>query len=125
MWDKRYSYFKTPKVKIGDRQYDSKFEANYGQELELRVKAGDIDGFETHVRTPLVVNGYTVCDYYIDFVIFHKDGTTEYCETKGYATDVFRLKWKLFCALFEDDPNVKITLIMQGNSKPPKIRKSL
>lgn len=125
MWNKQYSYFKTPKVKIGDKQYDSKFEANYGQELELRVKAGDIQGFETHVRIPLVVNGYTICNYYIDFVIFHNDETTEYVECKGLPTDVWRIKWKLFLALFEDDPNVKITCVMQGKYNPPKIKKAL
>lgn len=125
MWNKRYSYFNTPKVKIGNKQYDSKFEAGYGQELELRLKAGEIEGFETHVPIPLVVNGYEVCKYYVDFVIFHKDETMEYVETKGYPSDTWKLKWKLFCALFEDDPNVKITLVMQGKYKPPKLRKHL
>lgn len=125
MWKKQYSYYKTPKARIGDKQYDSKFEANYGQELEILLKAGKIEGFETHVRIPLIVNGYTVCDYYIDFVVFHKDGTVEYIETKGYPTSIWKLKWKIFLANFEDDPSVKITLVMQGKYNPPKLRKHL
>lgn len=124
MWNKQYSYFKTPKVKVGDKSYDSKFEAGYGQELELRKKAKDIKDFDTHVRIPLEVNGYTIANYYIDFVIHHTDETIEYVETKGYATDVWKLKWKLFCALYEDKEDVKITLIMQGKGKAPKMRKS-
>ena len=124
MWTQKNRYFSTKKVEYGGRSYDSAFEAGYGQELELRLKANDIAGFDTHLRIPLEVNGYHVCDYYIDFAIYHNDETIEYVETKGYATDVWKLKWKLFCALYEDDPNVKLTLIMQGSQRPPKIRKS-
>lgn len=125
MWSKSYSYYKTKKVSYEGKQYDSRFEASHAQELELRKKAGDIQGFDTHLRIPLIVNGYKICDYYVDFVVYHNDETVEYVECKGYPTDVFKLKWKLFCALFEDDPNVKITLIMQGEFKPPKIMKSV
>lgn len=123
VWTKQHRYFNTKKVDVGGYQYDSKFEAAYAQELKLREKAGDIIGFTPHERIPLEVNGYRVCDYYIDFVVDHTDGTTEYVECKGYSTDVWRLKWKLFCALYEDKPNVKITLVMQGKQRPPKIRK--
>jgi len=122
-WNKQYRYFNTKKIISGGRSYDSKFEAGYGQELELRKKAGDIKEFETHLRIPLEVNNYVVCDYYVDFAVYHNDGSIEYVETKGYSTDVFKLKWKLFCALYEDNPNVRITLIMQGKQRPPKLRK--
>lgn len=118
-WTKRYSYYRTPK----QGAYDSKFEAGYAQELEIRKKAKDIRDFAAHVRTPLVVNDNHVCDYLIDFVIQHNDGTEEYVETKGFATEVWKLKWKLFCALYQDDPGKTITLIMQGKQKPPKLRK--
>jgi hypothetical protein len=120
MWNKTYAYYKTKK----QGGYDSKFEAGYGQELEIRKKAKDIKNFEAHVRLPLVVNNYTVCDYYIDFKIYHNDGTIEFCETKGFPTPAWKIKWKLFCALYEDDPNTKITLIMQGKNYNPRLRKA-
>ena len=123
VWNKRYVYYNTKKVKVNGKQYDSKFEAGKGQELELLKKSGEIVDFDTHLRIPLQVNGYHICDYYIDFAVYHKDETTEYIETKGYPTEVWKLKWKLFCALYEDDPNVKITLEMQGKQNPPKLRK--
>jgi hypothetical protein len=123
VWTQKNRYYTVKKVKSGGRSYDSKFEAGYGQELELRLKAKDIKGFDTHQRMTLSVNGYKICDYYVDFVIYHNDGTIEYTETKGFQTSVFRIKWKLFCALYEDDPNVKITLIMQGKGTPPKLRR--
>lgn len=124
-WNKSYRYFNTAKSTVNGKQYDSKFEGGYAQELELRKKAGDIEDFDSHLRMPLEVNGYVVCDYYIDFAVYYKDGSVEYVETKGYATDVWKLKWKLFCALYEDDENVKISLVMQGKQRPPKLRKSI
>lgn len=124
-WTKKYSYYNTAKVITNGTQYDSKFEAAKAEELNILLQAGEILGFDSHLRIPLIVNGYTVCDYYIDFAVYHKDGiTTEYIEMKGYPTDVWKLKWKLFCALYEDKEDVKITLEMQGKQRPPKIRKA-
>ena len=104
-------------------KYDSKFEAGKGQELELLLKAKQIKGFDTQVKIPLVVNGYHLCNYYIDFVIYHLNGTTEYLETKGLATDVWKLKWKLFEALYSDIPDNILTVEYQGKSWKPQRRK--
>jgi len=104
-------------------KYDSKFEAGYAQELTARKKAGEILGFKTHVKIPLIVNGYTVCDYYIDFIVDYPDGMKEFVETKGYPTEVWKLKWKLFEALMENIPNTRLVVEMQGKYKPPKLRK--
>lgn len=123
MWQKKYSYYNTKKSTVNGKTYDSKFEAGYAEELEKRKNSGEIVGFETHQRLPLEVNGYVVADYYIDFVVNYPDGLIEYVETKGYPTDVWKLKWRLFCALYKDKENCKITLIMQGKQKAPKLRK--
>ena len=123
VWTQKNNYFSTKKVKSGGKFYDSKFEAYFGIELEQKLKRGEIKGFDPHLRIPLIVNGYTVCDYYIDFAVYHNDGTVEYIECKGYPTDVWKLKWRLFCALYEDNPSIKITLEMQGKYNPPKLRK--
>lgn len=119
-WNK--SYFNTKKVKHKNKLYDSKFEAGFGMELEQKLKRKEIAGFDIHFRIPLVVNDYVVCDYYIDFVVYHLDGLTEYIETKGYSTPQWKLKWKLFCALYEDKPNTKISLVIQGKSWKPRMR---
>ncbi len=124
MWYKRANYFKTQKAIAKGKQYDSKFEASFALKYEQMVKNGEIKGFDPHLRIPLIVNGYKVCDYYIDFALYHNDDTIEYVECKGYPTEVWKLKWKLFCALFEDDPNVKITLEMQGSTYKPRTSKS-
>jgi len=123
-WNQKYSYYNTKKVTTNGTQYDSKFEAAKGQQLEMLKKAKEIKDYDTHLRTELCVNGYHICDYYIDFVVYHNDESIEYIEMKGYPTPVWKLKWKLFCALFEDKEGITITLEMQGKQNAPKLRKT-
>ena len=118
MYIQKNSYYKTAK----QGKNDSKFEASKAQDLELLKKAGEIKDFTEQVKIPLVVNGFHICNYYIDFVVDHNDGETEYIETKGYATDVWKLKWKLFEALY-DVPGNKLTVEFQGKSWRPQRRR--
>jgi hypothetical protein len=119
MYYQKYSYYNAKKC----GKNDSKFEAGKAFDLEMLKKAGEIKDFKEQVKIPLIVNGYEVCTYKIDFVIYHNDGTVEYLETKGYAMDVWKLKWKLFEALFSDLPDVKLTVEYQGKSWKPRMRK--
>lgn len=119
VYNQKYSYYNTKKV----GKNDSKFEAGKAQELELRKKAKDIKDFKEQVKIPLEVNGYHICNYYIDFVVEHNDGDIEYIETKGYATDVWKLKWKLFEALYDKPGNV-LTVEFQGKSWKPQRRRT-
>lgn len=119
MYTQRYTYYRTRK----QGKNDSKFEAGKAQELELLKKAGEIKDFQEQVKIPLIVNDLIVCDYWIDFVIEHNDGTTEYLETKGYATDTWKLKWKLFEALYSGKPDVLLTVEYQGKNWRPRLRK--
>lgn len=118
MFNQKYSYYKTAK----QGKNDSKFEAGKAQELELLKKAGEIVDYREQVKIPLEVNGYHICNYFIDFVIDHKDGTTEYLETKGFATDVWKLKWKVFEALYDQPENI-LTVEYQGKSWKPQRRR--
>ena len=46
-----------------------------------------------------------------NFKITHNDGGIEYVEVKGFETEVWRLKWKLFEALIREiDPGAEITV---------------
>ena len=97
--------------------YDSKFEAQHAQDLDLMIKAKEIKSYEQQKTLDLIVNGYIVCTYRIDFIVYHLDGTIEYQELKGYPiTDVWKLKFKIFEALYSEKENVKITLIHQGKA---------
>lgn len=92
-------------------QYHSKKEAAYAESLDLLVKAGEIESWERQVRISLDVGDYHICNYYVDFLIHHKDGIREFVEIKGFETDVWRLKWKLFEALWGDKKDIRLTVI--------------
>jgi hypothetical protein len=108
-------------INMAGRINDSKFEAGIANDLYLMKKAGEIIDYEEQVVIPLIVNNYEICKYKIDFVVYRNE-ETEYIEAKGYPGEVWKLKWKLFEALFTKEGN-KLTVIMQGKYKPPKLRK--
>lgn len=124
MYQVKKQWTNAKKQFVNGFRYDSCFEAQYGMFLESELKAKRIKSFERQVNIPLEVNGYLVCTYRIDFIVYHLDGIIEYVETKGMHTDTWRNKWKLFEALYCDKPDVKLTIIQQGNYKPPKLRKA-
>ncbi len=82
-------------------RFASKKEAKrYGQLLLLQ-RAGEIAGLKLQPRYPLMVNGEKVCVYVGDFE--YTDGrslefVTE--DAKGVKTPEFKLKAKLFRALY-------------------------
>jgi hypothetical protein len=102
---------------------DSKFEAGYAFELSMRKKAGEIKDFVEQKTLELIVNGFVVCTYKIDFIVYHNDGFTEYVETKGLATETWKLKWKLFTALYGGLPDVKCSVVYQGKTWKPRMQR--
>ena len=103
----------TPTDFGGDR-YHSKKEADYAAQLALMMRARGKDRvlkWERQVKIPLAVARpgspedapFTkICDYIIDFVVHYADGRVEYVEVKGFKQEVWKLKWKLFEALYPD-----------------------
>jgi hypothetical protein len=118
VWQAKNRYYSTAKA----GKYDSKFEAGKGQELTLMKRAGEIKDFEEQVVIPLQFNGYHICNYKIDFVVHHNDGTTEFLECKGFPTEVWKIKWKIFEALY-DIPGNLLTVEYQGKSWKPQRRR--
>jgi len=48
----------------------------------------------------------------MDFVVTHNDGSLEYVEVKGFQTEVWRLKWKIFEAIFnKEHPDIILTIV--------------
>lgn len=80
--------------------YDSKAEALYAFKLDSAKAAGLILDWNRQVRVPLIVSGTKVCTFVIDFVIYALDGDPEYHEVKGWETPEYKLKLKLFKALY-------------------------
>lgn len=111
-------FYKTPNKYGSVRQtvngysYMSKLEAKYAFELDLRVKAKDIKSWERQVKVELKgENGSKVCNYFVDFLITHNDGLLEYVEVKGFITDLWKLKWKLFEDKMGKDARYKLTIV--------------
>lgn len=96
--------------------YHSAYEASVARDLDLRKKAKDIKSWERQVKIPLKVNGVTIGNYYIDFIIKHNDGTIEYLEAKGMETDLWRWKWKHLEAQLKNKRNVKMTVVKEKAS---------
>ena len=102
------SKYKNQLQKFGDRIYDSKKEAKYAQELELRKVAGEIADIIPQYCLRLDVAGIHICKYYIDFKLVLPNGDIEYHEVKGFETDVWRIKYKLAKALYGADKFILI-----------------
>ena len=86
----------------GGYNYHSKKEAEYAMDLDWKIKANLVDRFERQCKLDLRVNDEHICNYFIDFKVFYKDGHIEYVEVKGFETDVWRLKWRITKATFDD-----------------------
>lgn len=82
------------------RSYDSALEAAYANELDLRIKAGEIKEVIPQFKLELYVSNIHICNYYMDFKVILSDGSVEFHEVKGFETDVWRIKWKLAMAIY-------------------------
>ena len=79
----------------------SKFEAKKLHELILLLRAGEIRHLEFHPRYPLTVNGRKICDYVADAEFEEgPDGKLVVYEAKGSETPAWKIKRKLFEALY-------------------------
>ncbi len=81
--------------------YDSKKEADYAKQLDLRIRLKEVKEWSRQHKFELYVNGEKICNYYIDFRVVMKDKSIEYVEVKGFETDIWRLKWRMTKALFD------------------------
>ena len=92
-------YHNTPSQYKG-RLYHSKKEAEYAMILDDMVKTGEIISWSPQFKLELDFNGKHICNYIADFVVYRKLGLVEIHETKGYFTDLAKIKWKLAQAIY-------------------------
>jgi len=103
MWyQKRQNKYNSKTKEYNGRVYHSIKEAAYARDLDLMIKAKEIKSWKPQVRLSLDVNDYHICNYIVDFEVITSDGTKEYHEVKGFETEVWRLKRKLFEALYDE-----------------------
>lgn len=96
----KQSKYKSIKTSIDGHTFDSRKEAEYYNELKLRLKTGEIKGF---CLQPTFILAEEV-KYKPDFIIFNNDNTSEIIDVKGFKTKEYKIKKKIF----EDKFNLKI-----------------
>lgn len=74
--------------------YDSAHEAQVAGELHMREKAERVKVLE---QVPFPLMG---CSYVADFVLLYPNGRYEVVDAKGFKTDVYKLKKKMFLELW-------------------------
>ena len=57
-----YSKYKAVKQTYEGYSYDSKFEASYAAELDLRLKGKDILDWEKQFKISIDINGFHICN---------------------------------------------------------------
>lgn len=109
------SKYGNKKVELEGHIFDSKSEARYFKELQLRQKVGDISFFRLQPKYQVMPGfekggkKHQAIHYIADFEIHHLDGSIEVVDVKseGTITQVFRIKEKLFHRKFPH----KLTLV--------------
>lgn len=100
---RRKSKYRANKVSVDGHTFDSLKEANYYNELKLRLQAKEINGFclqPTFMLAPSL-------KYKADFIVFNTDNSYDVIDVKGIRTKEYITKKKVF----EDKYNMKITEI--------------
>ena len=111
--------YSNQKVVVDGIAFDSKLESRKYIELKLLEKAGYIKDLELQVKFELqekyIKRGKTVrsINYIADFVYFDiKKGKEIIVDTKGFRTDVYKLKKKIFEYKY---PDLEIVEVRKGD----------
>ena len=103
-----YSKYRAKKTEYQGIVFDSQKEADAYVELMLMKKAGIVTEVELQpvfTLQPAFTKGgqnYRAIKYQADFKVTYKAGYTEIIDVKGYETDVFKIKRKLFEYKYSD-----------------------
>ena len=79
--------------------HDSVLEATHCNKLYAMATRKEIKGYKIQKTFALDVKGEHICDMRVDFWVIGNDGKEYVVESKGFKTEIWRLKWKLFCAI--------------------------
>ena len=88
---RRHKY-NAQKTKVNGHTFDSKAESEYFGLLKLKIRAGEIKYIDVHP----VVSLPGGIRWKLDFFIYYPDGKIEAIDIKGFETQVFKMKQKLF-----------------------------
>jgi hypothetical protein len=84
--------------------YASRYESGYAKKLNDMLRQKKISAVKEQHRVRLMVNGKHVCTHIPDFLVTLNDGRQKIVEAKGYPMPEWKLKKKLFEALYPELP---------------------
>jgi len=100
---KRVSKYKSKSCKCSSGHWHhSRGEAEHCNKLAMLVKAKYIKEYETQKKFSLDVNGKHITNHYVDFWVTGANDRKWVEEFKGVATSDWKLKHKLFQAIFPE-----------------------
>lgn len=103
---KQKTKYRNQKIVVDNIKFDSKKEAKRYQELLLMQKAGIITDLKRQVPYTLIPafnlnkKKYRAITYIADFV-YKENGIEAVEDTKGFRTDVYKLKKKLMAYIYQ------------------------
>ena len=99
---KKKNKYGTKKQSYAGRVYDSTLEMEKAIDLDWQLKAKVIKSWKPQHKFDLRVKGEHICNYYIDFRVENNDGSIDYIEIKGFPTDLWRFKFRITQAIFDE-----------------------
>ena len=97
------SKFGNIRTAYAGRMFSSKKEAAHAATLDLMRRAKDLKERVVHVEyqypIPIKIGMILVTTYVADFLVTFADGRKEVQDTKGFRTDIYKLKKKLVKAV--------------------------
>lgn len=101
----RYVKYKNKSCRcLSGHVHDSRGEAGHCNYLLAQKQGKEIRDYEIQKKFDLSVNGVHICNHYVDFLVVENSGAVHVEEFKGFATDLWRIKRKLFEANY---PNIR------------------
>lgn len=100
--------FGAKKTVVDGITFSSKKEANFYQLLKIKERAGEvikIDLQPVFLLQPAFKKkgkSYRKIEYVADFLVTYSDGRVEIIDCKGFKTDVYKIKQKMFEYVFPD-----------------------
>ena len=104
---------KKPRKPRGPRKPPNRWEAEWGQLLDIRRMAGEIRSFAFEAITLRLAGGEQAA-YTPDWFVVMADGTMEFHEVKGFFRDDARVKYKIAKGNF---PMFKFRVVRKRKSK--------
>lgn len=88
----------------------SRGEGGYCNELELRRRSGEFHSYDVEKNYKLEINGKLICNHKPDFTIYKTKSKKEWWieEYKGFPTDGWKMKMKIFKALYPNNEYIVI-----------------